>query len=93
MRLHARERGFHEQGGVSADRVTRTRELLEFIRCNGRMPQGEELEQFRIVGDLGGDDPGSARFRERVEFLERLADFIESNGRFPTENDIGPDPF
>ena len=57
------------------------------------MPQGAELQQFYISGDLGQDNADSPLFRKRVEFLERFVKFIETYDKLPTENDIGIDPF
>ena len=37
--------------------------------------------------------PGTKEFEEQVNHFESLANFLELRGRFPTEEELPPDPF
>jgi hypothetical protein len=56
------------------------------------MPSPMELEQWGGAGNLSGAQPGAPQFEARLSYLEALADFIEKQGRLPSEQEL-PVPF
>ena len=92
--IHAREAGMAipstEQSALAM--VPKLRSLATFIRSNNRMPTPDEMQQFKAVGDLMQTLPSTSDFDRQLNFFDRFADFIEENGRCPTEQEM-PDPF
>ena len=45
-----------------------------------------------IITDLSGEQLGNDELTRRITYLQELADFLERNRRFPTEEEL-PDRF
>ena len=69
-----------------------TRRLIAFIKSHDRMPTAEEMKQLNCSGDLSTISRGSPEYDKQLQYLERLADFIEREGRLPTKDEL-PDAF
>lgn len=88
---HAQELGYAALPSDHRDLVWRLRRLVAFIRTHNRMPSGVELASLGGAGDLSGTRPGTPAFAAQLAYLEALADFIEREGRMPTDEEL-PDP-
>jgi hypothetical protein len=92
---HARSAGFPfpAEATMVKGAAAQLRQLVDLIRREGRMPTRLELAALGGAGEFAPVDPGTTTFQEQIAYLERVLSFVETQGRFPTEEEVGPDPF
>ena len=92
--VHARDMGLEvsSEEEDAMNMVPRTRELVRFLKTKGRMPSPLELPHRGPFTDLSGEQLGNDELTRRITYLQELADFLERNRRFPTEEEL-PDRF
>jgi hypothetical protein len=90
----------HASGIVAVDEALyartalgKLRALVEFMKEHQRTPTPEELASMESAGDISRETLSDPKFSVHLQFLESLMQFIEREGRMPTEQEIGPDPW
>jgi hypothetical protein len=82
--------------GAAADAASRVletvRRVIAFANEHIRMPNEAESATLGVVGAVATEDPES-NFASQLNYLTRLADFIEKKGRLPDDSEMPDDPF
>lgn len=89
--MHAQEGGYLVSS-PSEGIVNQLQKLIDFMKANQRMPSSDELQQFGSGGDLSSTQPGSPEFYRQLAYLESVVEFVKTQRRFPTQEEL-PDPF
>jgi hypothetical protein len=58
-----------------------------------RMPAEGELPLIGALGQKVSVDRGCDDIEAQLQFLEHVAEFIEREGRFPSDDEMPADPF